>query len=350
MRNVPSCAVKPTRPDGRSAPGARTRRTNIAPTKTCPGCGEPVEESFRLCPYCGSDLGEGGEEPQARSGGPVELLSELSGLDERTVPTLRALLRDPGEVAAEAQLGSRRYTRPVRIYLGVSFIAFAMYAFLGWILGGSPPPPPQAAPDEVSLTLDLQGPNIRVGDDVLAEIAEAGGVEAWIAETGRVTSVNPAWRVVGKKALQLRYEGRMEEVRWGFSQNRALVSLLVIPVLAVLLALGFFRRAGFRGHFDLAALIVTVVLLVDLLRRCAWAGVVLVARAAGVVEALGVVLIGVLALHGVVVIWYLGRSTRTFYRLGMAATLVATPLLAVLLLVVWVGCSWALNVAFILLA
>jgi len=328
----------------------------------CPACGEPVEARFRVCPYCGSALGDaaraeaepgeaapGPAAPHA-SGGPLELLAELSGLDERTVPTLKALVRDPGAVAADAARGSAEYTRPVRLYLAVSFAAFAVYAVLGWMLGAQEPPRAQAAPDELALTLDLRGPDVLVGEAVLAEIAEAGGVDAWIAETGRLTSGNPATLLVARKALELRYEGRMEEVRSGFSQNRALVSLLAIPALSLLFALLYFRRASFRGHFDLAATLVTLVLFVDVARRLLGLGMGFGLRAAGLRPVGPYVGIGLLALQGLVLVWYLGRSTRTFYRLGNAATVAATPVAAALALVVWALCAFALNVAFILVA
>lgn len=305
-----------------------------------------MEERFRLCPYCGASLGE----VPARGGGPLELLAEISGLDGRTVPTLGTLLRDPGVVAAEAQRGSARFTRPVRLYLAVSFAAFAAYAVLGWAFGTRPPPPAEVAPRELSLTLDLRGPDILVGEAVLAEIAEAGGVEAWIAETGRMTSGNPVTGLVARKALKLRYEGRMEEVRSGFSQNRALISLLVIPVLALMFGLLYFRRAGFRGHFDMAALVVTVALFLDLARRLVGLGIGSGLRAAGMGLAVPAVGLGLLALQVLLLVGYLGRGTRTFYGLGTAATLAATPVAAVLGLLTYVGCAFALNVVFILLA
>lgn len=325
----------------------------------CPACGEPVEARFRVCPYCGAALGEAAPAPApapasaapgAPHGGPLELLGELSGLDERTVPTLKALVRDPGVVAADAVGGSVRYTRPVRLYLAVSFAAFAVYAMLGWMLGAQEPPRAQAAPEELALTLDLRGPDLLVGEAVLAEIAEAGGVEAWIAETGRLASGNPATRLVARKALELRYEGRMEEVRSGFSQNRALVSLLAIPALSLLFALVYFRRATFRGHFDLAATLVTLVLFVDVARRLLGLGVGMGLRTAGLRPMGPFVGIGLLALQALVLVWYLGRSTRTFYRMGTVATVAVTPVVAALALVVWVLCAFALNVAFILLA
>ena len=168
----------------------------------------------------------------------AEFVEEIVGLDRHTFPTLRALIRDPGRVARDARDPDRSpRPRPVRIYLLVSFLSLAFYAVAGRAFAGPPSPAPDVAPETFAMEFDLKGPNLLVGEDVLEAIEQAGGVDAWLAETGRLEG-RPAWlRILATRALELRSEGRFEEVTTNFAQNKALVSLLLIPILAVLLAL-----------------------------------------------------------------------------------------------------------------
>jgi hypothetical protein len=321
--------------------------------RRCQACGEPVEERFRLCPFCGAVLSGAG----ASSGGPLELVREVVGLDERTLPSLIQLFRDPGRIAAAAASPSSqaRFTRPVRLYLMVSFVAIAIYAFLGWALNPRPTVPQTVGPNEMSLELNLSGPNVLVGDSVLAAMEAAGGVDPWLAQEGRLDRQSPWMRFFLRRALHLKYEGRFDDVRSGFAQNKGLISLFLIPLLSVILSVLYFRRAAFRGHFDLAAVLVALALLLDLVRQVAWIGFSAVFRfLAGIgmppqAALTGYVLLGLGLAQALAFLWYVNRSTRSFYGLGTLHAMVLAPLTSVLALLGYVVVAFAMNVAFILM-
>jgi hypothetical protein len=320
---------------------------------SCPQCGEPLEERFRLCPACGlrlrgsdseMDSPRGPAEPHGPTSAAGEFFEEVVGLDRRVLRTLGMLFRDPAAIATDAtNAGPSRYARPLRIYLVASFLSLVFFGVVGWVVSDPDRPEAPIPPDELSLSIDLNGPRIDAGEAVLQAIADAGGVDEWLAATGRLQGRALWFRIVATRALRLRYEARFEEVQSSFAQNEALISLLLIPVATLLFALLYFRSAPLRGHMSLVALLVALGLFLAMAHQMVWL----------VIGTLGLAGPGLffvlLAARPLVLVGYVQLATRGFYRLGWARSLLTTPFAALGLALGYIGCAWVLNVVFILL-
>lgn len=330
--------------------GARARRDpHEATPLTCPSCGEPVEARFNLCPTCGVDLrartevlDPSGDRPPGVVG---EFANEAFGIDRTVLSTLGALLRDPGEIAAAASRpGPSRYARPLRLYMVVSFLTFLVYGGLAWITGTTSAEVSPVAPDELALQLDLQGPDMRVGSEIRAQIEAAGGVDPWLEETGRLEGRSPIMAFVARRGLILAMEDRVDDAVSSFADNRALISLLGIPLLTGVFALLFFGRAPLRAHLNLAAVLVSTFLLVDVVvGRLLWLGL------AGVGLTNPTTFVAVLALQPLLWAIYSARAIRTFHGFGWPATLALTPPTVAGLMASYILAAWALSAVFLVL-
>lgn len=206
------------------APSTAPTPPDTAVAVVCPSCAAPIAE--RYCARCG----EKRPMPDDLSIGHVarELWDHVASFDGRLVRTLLLLVRRPGLLAAEFARGARSaYTRPVQLYLLTSVVFFLVAPRLGLF-------------------------DYRIPQPLPPTLLQARG--GWQIE------------LIARKAREI---GSLELLRDRFNASvgthMGLVFLLVVPVLALLVAVLHPRQRRFAAeHLVFAVHLTTFVILAEL--------------------------------------------------------------------------------------
>jgi hypothetical protein len=258
---------------------------------TCANCDAPLHGPY--CAQCGQHAHDG-----ARTLG--ALLQDgwhvLTHLDGRVWATLRLLLLRPGRLTVEYFAARRaRYVPPVRLYLVLSILLFAVASLngrVGRVTG--PASPAVAAP---GAGLDLQELGLSVED------------------CGKVRSSSPWLAAALRASCERNVANGGREVLHAVRSHLPRMMFVFLPLMAAVMSLLYWspRRyyvehlVFFLHNHAALYLAMTLQLLVGLL-----------ARLVPAVERLeGWSLFAVL----LYALWYVYRSTRTYYGQGRALTL-----------------------------
>lgn len=161
----------------------------------CANCGAALEGEY--CAQCGQSRQSIERSFLALAG---EALGDILQWDGRFLTTFRQLFTRPGRVARDYADGKRQsYTPPVRLYLVVSLIFFALIAFSGIrVLGADITVDPETGPS-VNVTMfqpPRTAPPVPVSAEDQAEIIrmaqDAGVSDRYIAVVNRAISAPEA--------------------------------------------------------------------------------------------------------------------------------------------------------------
>lgn len=192
----------------------------------CRNCGAPAPR--RYCPECGQTTAV--HPPTVR-----EFLHEFIGhhvaVDGALWRTLKALLLTPGRLTVDYFAGRRaRYIAPLRLYLTFSLILFAATGFSGGTLRIGNEALQFKLPSEMekdgSADRIVIGPRVKPG-------ARSG--YPWIDQSiDRVEAMTPAQR--------------SERIGSGMRQYLPYVLIVLVPVLALVLKIVYWRRHRLYGE------------------------------------------------------------------------------------------------------
>lgn len=105
--------------------------TALPGSATCGNCGAATSGAY--CPDCGQDTRR---EPPTIAEYLRELLDHFVQIDGKIWGTLRPLFFQPGQLPNDYLANKRqRHYKPLKLYLAVIALAFAVAQFLGWDLG-----------------------------------------------------------------------------------------------------------------------------------------------------------------------------------------------------------------------
>ncbi|MCB9170717.1 MAG: DUF3667 domain-containing protein [Flavobacteriales bacterium] len=214
--------------------------------RTCPNCGTSLPTHARFCLNCGQDQRSGlvpfGEVL-------LDVLRDTFAFDSKFFNSVPKLLFKPGALTVDFEQERRaRHIPAVRMYVFVSIVAFLVFG-----LGEERTP---TISDKDEGIVKVQGL-----DEEMAAI-DSLGVDQW--KRTRMNKGTWGERFENKVVL-LDHEGRFDEVFDRFQRQLPLMLLVVIPVLALLLKLFFWRslyvvHLVFAFHLAAFALIVAALL------------------------------------------------------------------------------------------
>lgn len=265
---------------------------------TCGNCDSPLSGPF--CAQCGQHVHD-----SARSLGALlhDAWHVLTHLDGRSWATLRQLLLHPGRLTVDYFAGRRaRYLPPVRLYLILSVLLFALLATTTRVGSG-----------DVAMGGTVQP---AAGDGVVQLPRDAAGCATW-------TSGSPWLERRLQESCRRNAGDRGHAVVGAFKANAPRMMVVFLPLMAAAMSLLYwFPRRYYVEHLvfflhNHAALFLAMSLglLLGLPGRAApwhdhvenWAVLALVAYAA----------------------WYVYRSARTFYGQGRLLTLCKLGLVSI---------------------
>jgi hypothetical protein len=265
----------------------------------CRNCGTPAPGK-----YCG----ECGQSTALHPPTAGEFLHEFIGhhvaLEGRLWATLRMLLLNPGSLTVEYFAGRKqRYVNPLRLYLSVSLIVFAV--------GGVINPEVRVStvdPDTGKLSAPLSPEETtRLAREKLAELDSV-----------------PVWaRAHAAKFLDLTPEQQRERTARGFATYLPYAFFLLVPVLALLLKLFYLNRGIYYGEHLVCALNLQTAAFIFAL-----AGAALLPSSYRPIAQLVSLVYATLALHRV----YGGRWWATIVRV-LAAGVIYLMLLSIMVMV-----------------
>ncbi|MCB0794771.1 MAG: DUF3667 domain-containing protein [Flavobacteriales bacterium] len=195
---------------------------------TCPNCGTSLEEGMRFCPACGQEQRERvvplGQLFQ-------DVLRENFAFDSKFFRSVPLLFFRPGSLTKEFIAGRHvRYIPAVRLYVFVSVIAFLVFALFS----------SESRLIKDGRLVDQDGPGYTIEgmEDAVAEV-DSLGVEEW--KRAHLDEGDPMERF-GQKLVLLNHQGLMPVVLDRFRQQLPLPLLLMLPLLALVLKLLFWKR------------------------------------------------------------------------------------------------------------
>jgi hypothetical protein len=271
----------------------------LTPRPACRNCGTPAPGKY--CGECGQSTAL--HPPTAR-----EFLHEFIGhhvaLEGRLWATLRMLLLKPGSLTVEYFAGRKqRYVNPLRLYLSVSLIVFAV----GGVIS------PQVRVSTVDPDTGKLSPSLSHEESM--QLAREGLAKLDFA---------PAWfKTHAGQFIDLTYEQQRERVAHGFATYSPYAFFLLVPVLALLLKLFYLNRGIYYGEHLVCALHLQTAAFIF-----AIAGAAVLPSTDRDVAQLVSLVYATLALHRV----YGGRWWATILRV-LAAGVIYLMLLSVLVMV-----------------
>ncbi|MCB0790222.1 MAG: DUF3667 domain-containing protein [Flavobacteriales bacterium] len=214
--------------------------------RACPNCGTSLPGDARFCLNCGQDQRSGlvpfGEVL-------LDVLRDTFAFDSKFFNSVPKLLFKPGALTVDFRQERRaRHIPAVRMYVFVSVVAFLIFS-----LGEERTP---TISDRDKGVVQVQGL-----DQEMAAI-DSLGVDAWQRERAQ----GGGWgKRLENKVLLLNHEGRFDEVFDRFQRQLPLMLLVIIPLVALLLKLFFWRslyvvHLVFAFHLAAFALIVAALL------------------------------------------------------------------------------------------
>lgn len=217
----------------------------------CPNCNAPAPGKF--CAACG-------ESTTVHSPSAFEFVHEFVGhyvaLEGKLWTTLRLLMFKPGQLTAQYLQGRRvRYVNPLRVYLTLSLVMFALIKLYGVEL-------PQLAFDATSFGIEyshtVPDPN-RPGEMKTATLqvnAHERGEKLAPLETAitQLGNVNPTWRDNVQRFMNEPAERKAEVLNRGFLGNVPYMLIGALPLFALYLKLIYFRTGRYYGEHLVFAL------------------------------------------------------------------------------------------------
>jgi hypothetical protein len=265
----------------------------------------PCRNCGALAPgkYCG----ECGQSTALHPPSAGEFLHEFVGhhvaLEGKLWATLRKLLLTPGLLTVEYFAGRKqRYINPLRLYLTVSLIVFAV----GGVIN------PEIRVSTVDSDTGQLSPSLS--HDETMKLAREGLAKLDFA---------PAWaKAHAGQFLDLTYEQQRERIARGFATYSPYAFFLLVPVLALLLKLFYLNRGIYYGEHLVCALHLQTAAFIF-----AFAGAVLLPESYRSVAQLVALVYAALAVHRV----YGGRWWATIVRV-LAGWVIYMMLLSVLVM------------------
>ena len=278
---------------------------------TCGNCAAPLTGPF--CSQCGQD-----SHGSARTLGALlhDLWHVLTHLDGRFWATLHLLLLRPGRLTAEYFADHRaRYAPPVRLYLVLSVLLFALVSVSSHFKG-----------DGAAAAAAVRDGATTAATDA-ATAAEAAGASMNFGLTAKdCDKVKSSWPWLEKNIRDSCRRNVGEGARAvieAFKTNLPRMMFVFLPVMAGVMALLYwFPRRYYVEHLvfflhNHAALFLVMILLL------------LTGLAARLLPALGYVVTAFGVATAPYALWYVYRSMRTYYGQGRALTLAKIALVSV---------------------
>ena len=228
---------------------------NLAGGAACPSGGAPAQGEF--CSRCGESI-----TVHAPTAGEFihEFVGHFVALEGKLWATLRLLMFAPGRLTADFLRGRRvPYVNPLRLYLSLSLVVFALIKLNGVDL-------PQITIDQNSASAfyrhKLTGPAIpKQTDTVTLTVkvegkSEAGEAPAMTEAISRLGAVNPAWAANARRFMSAPPAERADILNHGFLANLPYMLIGALPLFALYLKLlyrGSRRRYGEHLVFALHA-------------------------------------------------------------------------------------------------
>ena len=207
----------------------------LAPSDRCLNCGAAA--GGRFCPACG-------QETRLHVPSAAEFLHEFVGhyvaLEGKLWTSLLLLLFKPGQLTAAYLAGRRvRYVQPLRLYLTLSLLFFALFKYGGLPLANFNADQAGAAPAvQVSAHPPARTP-VPAPSPALA--GDGGGIEQ------ALRGATPRWAAKIEQFDALTAEGKSEAFAAAFFNYAPFAMFCLMPVFALhlkLLYLGSGRRYG----------------------------------------------------------------------------------------------------------
>lgn len=229
--------------------------TPAHPAAGCPNCGTPAQDTF--CSRCGETI-------IVHSPSASEFLHEFVGhyvaLEGKLWQTLRLLVSRPGQLTAEHLRGRRiPYINPLRLYLTLSLLVFALIRLVGIEL-------PQVTLDSKSIGFsyahtisDPTRPGKPITGTLYVQVSESsggdlGGLRATLTLLG---SVNKNWTTHVRSFMEASPQEKAELLNHGFMANLPYMLIGALPLLALYLKLMYWRSRRHYGEHLVFALHVT---------------------------------------------------------------------------------------------
>jgi hypothetical protein len=191
----------------------------------CHNCGAAASGKF--CPACG-------QETTLHVASAREFLHEFIGhyvaLEGKLWKTLALLLFRPGKLTAEYIAGRRaRYVQPLRIYLTLSIIFFALLKY---------------GPSEL----------IKADPPAAARAAQVAPADDKVHVSTRIGDINPAWEAKILQIGAMPHEQRMALIKTKFFAYVPYAMFCIMPLFALYLKLLYLRSGRTYGEHMLFAL------------------------------------------------------------------------------------------------
>ena len=239
---------------------AQPERTRVSPQPTadhpqhapahCLNCGTAIDGNY--CHHCGQETVL--HRPSAR-----EFLHEFIGhhvaLEGKLLGTLGRLLFRPGALTAEYLAGRRvRFVQPLRLYLTLSVLFFAVMKFTG---AGLPSGEPPAASPHRAVQELAQPSAARSGEPAPPKTLAEGDDENIHLGTSKLTWLRPAWPAAADALdhfdnLPARQQSRV--VTDGFYHWAPTAMFCLMPIFALYLKLLYLGKGHRYGEHLLFAL------------------------------------------------------------------------------------------------
>jgi hypothetical protein len=221
----------------------------------CPNCGAPAQDTF--CSRCGETV-------IVHSPSASEFLHEFVGhyvaLEGKLWQTLRLLITRPGQLTAEHLRGRRiPYINPLRLYLTLSLLLFALIRLVGIEL-------PQVTLDNKSMGIsyahtvpDPAHPGKPITGTLYVQVSESGGGDlGGLRETlTLLRGINKSWTVHVQDFMASSPQEKAELLNHGFMANLPYMLIGALPLLALYLKLMYWRSGRRYGEHLVFALHVT---------------------------------------------------------------------------------------------
>jgi hypothetical protein len=191
----------------------------------CHNCGAAVSGNF--CPECG-------QETTLHVASAREFLHEFIGhyvaLEGKLWKTLALLLFRPGKLTAEYIAGRRaRYVQPLRIYLTLSILFFALLKY---------------GPSEL----------IQADAPAAAPTSQSAPSDDKVHVSTRIGDINPAWEAKILKIGAMPHEQRIALIKAKFFAYVPYAMFCIMPLFALYLKLLYLRSGRTYGEHMLFAL------------------------------------------------------------------------------------------------